>query len=299
MLDIHAIKITPDILLQISDIDEFKGLWTGLDRHTTGLNLLSDVASHGAKFAKMLKPLHEKPLTPEVIGLINFNQTGDEAARHYKTEPNQLPISKQDVVFGTLDTAEPAHVAPLIAKLCDWVNEELDKGQLHPLLIAAVFSSVFLQCCPFDVGNMRTMRFLVMLIMLKSDYAYVPYVSMTTIMETRAEQVFTALKHNQDSLEEGKPDWSAWVRCFLSLLQDQKDALHARLYAQETDLKNMPKLSTRIMGLFKDHKRLQMKEIITLTNGRRATIKLRLGELLDGGYLVRHGAGRSTWYALV
>ena len=83
------------------------------------------------------------------------------------------------------------------------------------------------------------------------------------------------------------------------LLQDQKETLHQRLYAKETELRGLSELSAKIMGLFKEHKRLQMKEIITLTYGRRATIKLRLHELVDGGYLMRHGAGRGTWYALV
>jgi DeoR/GlpR family transcriptional regulator of sugar metabolism len=58
------------------------------------------------------------------------------------------------------------------------------------------------------------------------------------------------------------------------------------------------KFSARILALFQQHQRLQMKEIITLTNGRRATIKLRLNELSEAGYLKRYGAGRSTWYAL-
>jgi len=100
-------------------------------------------------------------------------------------------------------------------------------------------------------------------------------------------------------LEAGKADWTAWLSFFLTVLEIQKETLYLRLYSKETELQNLPALSARIMALFKEHKRLQMKQIIKLTNGRRATIKLRLSELLEAGYLVRHGQGRGTWYSLV
>lgn len=71
MLGINTIKITNSILRQISDIDEFKGLWHGLERHTTGLQLLGDVADYGANFAQVLGPLEAKPITVEVVRLLN------------------------------------------------------------------------------------------------------------------------------------------------------------------------------------------------------------------------------------
>ena len=299
MLGINRISVSPAILNQISDIDEFKGLWQGLDRHTTGLQLLGDVADYGSKFESVLGPLKDQPITLEILQVINANQIGEKGASDFKSAPNQLPISAGDKVFGTLDTAEPDQVQPVLKKMCAWVNEALEEKTLHPLLIAAVFMAVFLQLSPFQTGNLRTVRFMIMLIMLKSEYKYAPYASLAPIMEEHAALLFQGLKDNQDSLEAGAPKWEEWLHCFLALLQDQKNTLYERLYAKETELGNLPKLSAKIMALFKDHQRLQMKEIIKMTNGRRATIKLRLQELVQGGYLVRHGAGRGTWYALV
>jgi len=299
MLGANTIKITADVLRQISEVDEFKGLWKGLDRHTTGLQLLGDVADYGANFKRVLGPLQEQPITVEIICILNANQIGEKGASALKARPNQLPISAGEKVFGTLDTAEPDQTRLLLEKLCEWVNETLDDKKLHPLIVTAVFSAVFLQLAPFETGNLRTMRFLVMFLMLKSGYTYAPYVSLAPIMDGRAEELYESLKHNQDSLEAGAPDWSKWLTCFLNLLEEQKDKLHARLYAKEADLSSLPTLSAQIMALFKEHQRLQMKEIIRLTNGRRATIKLRLNELVEGGYLKRHGQARSTWYALV
>ena len=145
---------------------------------------------------------------------------------------------------------------------------------------------------------MSTAIFTVLLIMLKSGYSYAPYVFLNSLIEAKGDMVLEALKDNQDSLEEGSPRWDLWLRTFLMLLQDQKELLYRRLYSRESEIKHLPKLSARVMALFKHHQRLQMGQIIKLTNGRRATIKMRLHELVENGYLRRYGAGRSTWYAL-
>ncbi len=299
MLGANRIIITPEILKLVAEIDEFKGLWTGLERHTTGLNLLGDVADYGANFKRVLGPLEAQPITVDIISVLNASQIGEKGMSPLKARPNQLPISGGDKVFGTLDTAEPDQVRPVLEKLCVWVNESLDDDALHPLLVMAVFMSVFLQLSPYDTGNLRTARFLVMLMMLKSGYTYAPYVSLSPIMEAQGARIFQSLNHNQSSLEGGAPDWSEWLFCFLGMLTAQKESLYKRLTDKEPELSNLPALSARVMALFQEHSRLQMKQIIKLTNGRRATLKLRLGELVDKGYLKRHGQARSTWYSLV
>jgi Fic family protein len=173
------------------------------------------------------------------------------------------------------------------------VNEEIGRRELHPLLVAAVFMAVFLQAKPFAEGNMPTAIFMVMLIMLKSGYDYAPFTGLGALVSDKGDMIYEALRHNQESIELGSPRWERWVGAFMTILQDQKEILYRRLYSR-----HLPKLSAKIMALFKHHKRLQMGQIVKLTNGRRPTIKLRLGELVEGGYLRRYGAGRSTWYAL-
>ena len=298
MLGINAIKITPDILSQVAEIDEFKGLWTGLDKHTTGLHLLGDIADYGAQFERVLGPLKEQYISPQMVRILHAMQVGAKGESAYKDSAVPLSIPNKNSAVGALDTAEPSDVDPLLSKLCGWVNEAL-KGDLHPLLVAAVFVSVFLQISPFEEANLRTVRFLLILILLKAGYTYTPYVSLAPIMDKDGEAFYRALNHNQDSLEAGQPDWSQWLLFFLGVLKAQKDELYMRLYESKDDLSNLPALSARIMALFKEHERLQMKQIIKLTRGRRATIKLRLSELLEAGYLKRHGAGRGTWYSLV
>ena len=86
---------------------------------------------------------------------------------------------------------------------------------------------------------------------------------------------------------------------FFSILKAQKDKLEKRVEKGSSEIVNMPALSTKILKQFEKHDRLSMKEIERLTRGKRSTLKLRLGELVEGGYLIRHGQARATWYSRV
>ncbi|MCB1563532.1 MAG: Fic family protein [Alphaproteobacteria bacterium] len=298
MLGAETIKITPPLLNRISNIDQFKGLWAGLERYTTGLNLIGDVAAYGQAFHAMLGPLQDRPIDLEVLCLLHAGlQRGERSG--FRTGAHPLEIMKDGALIGALETAEPEQIAPLLEKLLAWTQRALAEEALHPLIVIAVFVAVFLQVCPFTDHNQRLARLLVTLLMLKAGYVYAPYVPLDPLVNEAAEALCTALRHNQESLEAGRPDWSEWLGFFLTLLQRQKDVLASRLEVRSGDLAQMPALSAKILALFEKQARLQMKEIMKLTGGRRATIKLRLGELVEAGLLRRHGQARATWYSLV
>lgn len=299
MIGLKSIQITPKMLRQISEIDEFKGLWTGLDRHTTGLKMLADVFEYGQDLNRLLKPLHSQKLNSDVVCILHASLIGHKGKSAFRSGNEQLSFMRDGEAFGALEVTDVSQIQPFLNKLCEWVNEALEQGELHPLIIVSVFSAVFLQIMPFDMGNWRLVRFLIMLILLKAGYSYVPFVSLSKIMDEHIDEIYAALKENQASLDAGTPSWGRWIDCILDVLLSQKTVLAERIDAKEVELPDMSALSMRIMALFKEHQRLQMNEIIKLTRGRRATIKLRLTELLAAGYLRRHGQGRGTWYSLV
>lgn len=298
MLGIEAIKITPEMLARACEIDAFKGLWCGLEQHTTGLNMLADIQDHGDNLRQVLSKLKDQELTADMIRALHGVLHKTPGPSPYKTQENMLEIAKGREIAGALETAPPEQAEKLMGKLVEWLNASMGRDDFHPLLSIAVFTAVFLQISPFAEGNMRLARFLAVLLLMKAGYAYAPFITLDRIMEERAASVFRALRHNQESLESGRPDWSLWLICFFMILQEQKNQMQHKLGAKTGELSRLPTLSGKIMGLFEQHERLQMKQIITLTRGRRSTVKLRLGELVDGGYLRRRGQARSTWYSL-
>lgn len=298
MLAVKSIRITPELLELISQIDEFKGTWNALQAHTTGLNLLTDVASFGKNFTALFEPLKTAPLNPDILfklmPIVTKKQPGG-----FKKEHMPLIIQTKDEILGSLDTAAPEEVEAFIGPLMGWIEKTLDERSVHPLIAIALFTVIFLQICPFDKGNQRLVRLLITLLMFRAGYTYAPYVSLEEILMADPHAYFEALQKIQDEIEDGRPDWTPWLMFFIGRLAAQKDVLEGRMKKSEKDMSGLPRLSVKVMGLFKDHKELQMKEIERLTRGRRSTLKLRLGELVDQGYLKRHGAARSTWYSKV
>lgn len=301
MIRLNSLKITPDILTRIGKIDEFKGLWNGLDDHTTGLNLIGDVAEHGTKFKKILEPLKNYDLTIAIVKTLHMSISRAEDRGQIKTEANTLPIKNATATIGELETSDPEDTEALLIKLLDWTNKSLNAADHHPLTTIAVFTAIFLQIAPFRIENIKLAKLLVTLLLLKSDYRYAPFASLDDAANSNAENLLKSLGENQASLEAGQPDWHSWLICFFDILIDHKTILYNNIYGDEKadTLANMPSLSIAIIECVRANKRTTMKQIMQETRGKRATIKLRLKELTDTNRLKRHGAGRGVWYSLI
>ena len=71
MLGIESINFSREMLIKLCEIDEFKGLWSGLERHTTALNMLGEFADYGANFARVLEPLKDQTITVQMIQVLH------------------------------------------------------------------------------------------------------------------------------------------------------------------------------------------------------------------------------------
>lgn len=297
MLSINKLKITPEILKRISDIDTFKGYWAALEKHTTSLNLIGDVASFGQNFKAVMEPLSHKDVDIDMLVKLHMVVMRSKEPPSFKTRHMPIIVQQGEKIIGTLDTAAPEEVEALMDNLIGWLGKAMADKQFHPLLVMAVFSSIFLQIGPFEKGNQKLVRLLITLMMLKGGYTYAPYINFENILTERSQAYYNALDKVQENIENGVMDFEPWILFFLDCAQEQIDQLEQRLSRGTKDLSGMPKLSLKVMKLFEENERLQMKEIERLTRGKRATLKLRLGELVDQGYLKRHGQARSTWYS--
>ncbi len=299
MLGLQHIKITPKMLQLVSEIDTFKGAWSAMENHTTSLQLLGDVSSFGLNFKEIASSWHDQPLDVELLCRLHAVFTGSKQVSIYKEESAPLQIMRGEEIVGSLDVASPAEVRNLMPRLMSWVEDAFEKETLHPLFIIAIFTAVYLQFCPFENGNQKLARMLVILLMFKAGYSYAPYSTLDGLLQERAEDYYKALKHTQQSLAVGKVDWDVWLEFFFEILKAQKDKLQVRIEKGSAEIVNMPGLSTKILKLFDKHDRLGMKDIERLTRGKRSTLKLRLGELVEGGYLMRYGKARATWYSRI
>lgn len=299
MLSAGKLIITPDILVAIAAIDEFKGAWRALEKHTTALNLLGDVAHFGQNFRDVMTPLRDKKLDADMLVRLHALAGRQVSSSGFKVSTNSISIHKGDVLIGTLDTAAPEDADALIRNLMNWLDKSLADESFHPLLVIALFCAIFLQIGPFERGNQKLMRLLVTLLMLRAGYDYAPYISIEQILQDRSAAYFNALAKVNANIAEGRADFQPWIAFFLDCLLEQKNQLEDRMVRSSKKITGLPSLSIKVMKLFEKSERLQMKEIERLTKGRRSTLKLRLNELVEEGYLIRHGQARSTWYSRI
>src|ERR1700722_12791313 len=348
MIQPASLKITPEILGFIAELDEFKGAWRALgtlaperlsalrrvatiesigsstriegsklsDREVERLlsNLAiqkfetrdeQEVAGYAELMDLMFSSWHEIPFNENHIKqlhqvLLQHSQKDEWHRGNYKTSSNSVAAFDENgrqigVVF---ETATPFNTPRLMSELVSWVSDEREKAQLHPLLIVAIFVVVFLEIHPFQDGNGRLSRVLTTLLLLQAGYAYVPYSSLESVIEANKEGYYLALRQTQGTIRSDEPNWQPWLMFFLRSLAEQVRRLEKKVERERIVLASLPELSLQIVEFAREHGRITMAEAMRLTGSSRNTLKQHFRDLVERGLLVRHGAGRSTWYGL-
>lgn len=348
MLHTDSLKITPEFLKLIAEIDEFKGAWRAwgslaperldaLRRVATIESIGSSTRIEGSKLSNreveqllsnleinsfetrdeeevagysevmemVFQSWEEIPLSENFIkqlhrDLLRHSQKDTRHRGAYKTTPNNVGAFDEDgkqlaVVF---ETASPFDTPRLMTEVVQWTNEALETKTLHPLLVAAIFTVVFLEIHPFQDGNGRLSRILTTLLLLKSGYAYVPYSSLESVVEKNKEGYYLALRQTQGTIRTEEADWQPWLLFFLRSLHTQVKNLSKKVEREKIVLAALPEASIQILDIAKDHGRVTIGDMITLTGMSRNTLKGHFKNLVEKGHLISHGSGRGSWYGL-
>lgn len=227
----------------------------------------------------------------------------EKDSRHrgaYKTNSNGVAaFDLNGVQIGIVfETATPFDTPRLMAELVQWVNNERDGAQLHPLLIIAVFAVVFLEIHPFQDGNGRLSRVLTTLLLMQAGYAYVPYSSLESVIELNKEAYYLALRQTQGTIRTEAPNWNSWLVFFLRSLAEQVRRLEKKVEREKLVLATLPELSLQIVEFAKAHGRVTVADAVRLTGVSRNTLKQHFRNLNEAGHLERQGSGRGVWYRI-
>lgn len=230
--------------------------------------------------------------------LLRHSSKDERHRGEYKSNTNHVSAFDADgaeigVVF---ETATPFDTPRLMAELVEWANTNLEQKALHPLLVAAIFTVVFLEIHPFQDGNGRLSRILTTLILLRSGYQYVPYSSLESVIEQSKEGYYLALRRTQGTIRTDNPDWQPWLIFFLRALQQQKARLEIKMKREKLLMARLPPLSIEIVDLVKKHGQLKIAQIVELTGANRNTVKKHMGDLVHSNHVAKQGVGKGTVY---
>jgi len=262
-----------------------------------------EVAGYAEVMETILAHAEAIPLTENHIKQLHRDlliySTKDERHRDgYKTNPNNVSAFDEDgkEIGGVFETATPSDTPRLMAELVEWTMDALKQKHLHPLLVIAIFTVVFLAIHPFQDGNGRLSRILTTLLLLQYGYAYVPYSSLESVIEQTKEGYYLSLRSTQGTIRTDTPDWQPWVMYFLRALQKQKARLETKIQREKILVEALPELSIQILELAKEHGRLTTGQIVRITGANRNTVKKHLQALVAAQHLTQHGKGKGTWY---
>lgn len=281
---------------------QVEALLAGLDTRSFRSRDEQEVAGYAEAMNLVFDSFEQIALTENHIKQLHRTllQHSSKDVRHrgaYKKMPNHVEAFDHNgkslgVIF---ETASPFDTPMRMQALIDWTNRSFEQKDLHPLLIIAIFTVHFLAIHPFQDGNGRLSRILTTLLLLQNGYLYAPYSSLEAIVEQNKEGYYLALRKAQGTLNQGDDNLGTWLLFFLDCMKKQKDNLAVKI-ERERLMVRLSELSTKIVQVVKDHGQLGISDIQAITHANRNTIKVRLRELVDDGYLIMQGKGKGARY---
>jgi Fic family protein len=104
------------------------------------------------------------------------------------------PDGTTKVIF---NTSQPFLTEKEMTDLIVWTDTVLTNKTIHPLIVIGTFAYEFLSIHPYQDGNGRLSRLLTTLLLLKTDYKFVLYVSLEHIIEQKKSAYYQALMAGQ------------------------------------------------------------------------------------------------------
>lgn len=233
--------------------------------------------------------------------LLQFSQKDKNHKGNYKGNDNTVVMinSKEEQIVLFAPTP-PYLVEAEMRAAIEWTNEQLEKGEIHPLLIVANFIFEFLAIHPFQDGNGRVSRALTNLLLLRAGYSYIPYVSLDEIIEQTKADYYLALRATQKHHKTDAEDIAPWVDYFLSVLTKQADRAQ-KIMDEDQPEKLLSEKQKEVYRLFGEGKEMGVAEVSALLKGtiERETVKQVLYRLVKLKLLERVGQGRGARYVRI
>jgi Fic family protein len=213
---------------------------------------------------------------------------------NYKINSNRVERTEVDgtqtPIFETTPPGWPTQDA--MVQLIDWYNND---STTPPLLRAAIFVYDFLSIHPFQDGNGRLSRLLATLLLLKSGYVWIEYVSFEHEIEHRKKEYYKTLMDAQRN-RPGE-DVTEWVLFFLHCLKNIQEQLLQKVKEKEKR-ESIGVREQHIYALVENNPGISSGDIARRLKIPGSTVKRILSDLVANRNLIVHGAGRGTSYSI-
>jgi Fic family protein len=195
------------------------------------------------------------------------------------------------------EATPPYLVKPEIEAAITWTINEINKKELHPILIISNFIFEFLAIHPFSDGNGRLSRALTNLLLLQADYAYIPYVSIDEIIEDTRSKYYIALNKTQNKHRTNNEDITPWLNYLLDILLTHTEKARKLMQGEHPEM-FLSESQEKILSFFKNDESLSISDISEKLHddASRETTKKILARLVELRLIELIGRGRGARY---
>lgn len=227
-----------------------------------------------------------------------MKRAGFSYGGQFKDVQNYVNESKEDESVITRFIPVPPHeTAAAIEAICEAYAEALAKEEVDMLLVIPAFICDFLCIHPFNDGNGRMSRLLTQLLLYQNGYSVGKYISIEKRIEKTKDRYYDVLEMADENRHEEDNDPTPFIRYMLMVILacytefEEKVGIIEDKGIRRSAYDIVKKYTEQIIGSFTS------KDVIMNcpSIGRTAVLD-SLKQLVDEGEIIRHGAGRSTYY---
>ena len=232
--------------------------------------------------------------------LLKYSEKDQGHLGNYKFGENKVvAYDAEGREIGVIFNPTAPHLVPKeMSELVEATKAFLEGKRYHPLLVIANFVVEFLKIHPFQDGNGRISRVLTNLLMLKSGYLYMPYVSHEKYIEDNKSAYYLALRNSQKTFGKKDENIVPWFEFFFSMLLKQAEAA-IDLMSNENIEKLLSEQQLSVWRFVENLEVFSTGYVVAGTDIPRPTIKQALEVLLRLKRIERIGQGRGARYKVV
>lgn len=178
---------------------------------------------------------------------------------------------------------------------CEALQNVYEDFRFDPLILIPMFLLDFLCIHPFDDGNGRMSRLLMLLLLYRAGYMVGMYISMEKLMEQTKEAYYEALQESSCNWYEEENDDGPFVRYMLNIIVKAYDDFSSRAQRLVFDGLSKPERIREIVsGSTGKITRAQIME--KCPDISRVTVERALTDMVKKGEILKLGGGRYTAY---
>lgn len=310
-IEIKADALTPLIeiakIQSIEDSNKIEGIYTSDERlralvkDTTRPKTCAEREIAG--YRDVLNTICENhdyiPPKPSIILQLHrdlYKFEGFGAGGKYKTANNV--IEEEDTAGNKFLRFKPVQVwetPEAMEELCKAFDEAMAVEQIDPLILIPMFILDFLCIHPFNDGNGRMSRLLILLLLYRAGYVVGKYISIEKLIENTKDSYYECLQQSSKGWHENANDYEPFVQYMLGIVTAAYREFSSRVKLITAEGMSKP---DRVREIIKNtFGTITKKEILErCMDISQVTVQRALADLTESGEIIKIGGGRYTKY---